>query len=51
MFDLKSTTHSKIALAWGDVSNINNRRRVFVKIVEVADILDLQRSVITSEIT
>ena len=49
--DLKSTTHSKIALVWGHVSNINNIRRVVVQIVEFADIADLQKSVITSEIT
>ena len=50
MFDLKSTTHSKIALLWGHVTNINNIRRVVVKIVEFADIVPLQKSVITSEI-
>jgi len=49
--DLKSTTHSKIALVWGHVSNINNIRRVVVQIVEFADIVDLQKNVITSEIT
>ena len=50
MFDLKSTTHSKIALLWGHVTNNNNIRRVVVKIVAFADIVPLQKSVITSEI-
>ena len=50
MFDLKPTIHPKIVLLWGHVTNINNIRRVVVKIVAFADIVPLQKSVITSEI-